>query len=131
MSIKEAAVHFGVVERTIERRIKKGELDASKVNGRWVVEVAIDNDPTPVPTPSSSDNTPSMAELQQLRSEVKHLRSLITGKDTQIDQLHKLLAKSTNQNDALVAKLPSPRVPLAQRLRPVLVSLRLAKESRG
>ena len=131
MSIKDAAVALGVVEKTIQRRIESGKLKAEKVDGKWVVEVVIDTDQTPVKTPTTafrtSEKPPSIEELQHLRSEVKHLRESLSRKDTQIDQLHKLLAKSTNQNDALLAKLPSPRQTLGQRLRPFLVQLRLTQ----
>lgn len=126
LSIKQAASHFGVAEKTIRRRIEAGKLTAEKVDGRWLVEVVQDTDQTPVRPSVQSNKTPSMASIEQLRSEVKHLRQLIAGKDIQIDQLHKLLAKSTHQNDALVAKLPSPRPKLGERLRPLLVQLRLA-----
>lgn len=127
MFIKEAAVYFGVVERTIERRIKKGELNASKVNGRWVVEVVIDTDRTPPPSSVQSNQPPTIEELKQLRSEVKHLRELLARRDTQIDQLNHLLAMQTQQNTELTAKLPDPRPRLTQRLRPLLVQLRLAR----
>ena len=125
MSIKDAAVALGVVEKTIQRRIESGKLKAEKVDGKWVVEVVQDTDQTPVKTPHPAEKPPSIEELQHLRSEVKHLRELLLRSDTQIDQLHKLLAKSTNQNDALVAKLPAPRAKLGDRLRPLLAHLRL------
>ena len=34
MTIKEAALHYGVSDKTIRRRIKTGRLSAQQINGR-------------------------------------------------------------------------------------------------
>lgn len=119
MSIKEAASHFGVTYKTIDRRIKAGKLRAKKVSGRWVVEVDIDTDRTSVQsfTSEPQNQPPTIEELKQLRSEVKHLRESLARRDTQIDRLNHLLAMQTQQNTELTAKLPAPRPSLTQRLR--------------
>ena len=122
MSIKDAAAYFGVSDKTIRRRIKSGELQAKQSDRRWIVDVVQDNDQTPV----QPDVTPSMAEAQQLRAEIEHLRQSLARRDTQIDQLNTLLAMQTQQNESLVAKLPNPRQTLGERLHPILALLRLA-----
>ena len=70
------------------------------------------------PYPVQPAVAPSMGEAQQLRAEIEHLRQLLARRDT-------LLAMQTQQNDALIAKLPNPRPTFAQRLHPLLVQLRL------
>lgn len=42
MSLKEAAVHYGVSVSTISRKIKKGEItNAVKVDGKWIIPVEV------------------------------------------------------------------------------------------
>ena len=50
MTIKEAATHYGVSEKTIRRRIKQGQINAQQVNGRWRV----------YPDPDSVQDTENM-----------------------------------------------------------------------
>ena len=113
MTVGEACNHFGVTEKTIRRWIHSKRIDAHKnEDGRWSISIPPeqpDNDQTDVQTTAAG-------LVDQLHSEIAHLRDQLSTKDdqlstrdTQIDQLNKLLAMTSAQNNALTEKLPPPR----------------------
>ena len=113
MTIKEAAEHYGVSDKTIRRRIKQGHINAQQVNGRWRVYIDQDsvqeNDQTnDQPTVQQTDNP---ALVDQMQSEITHLRDQLQGRDTQIEHLTQLLAMQTKQNTLLVEALDPPQPP--------------------
>lgn len=112
MSIGEAAVHFGVSEKTIRRRIESGRLKAHKVNRRWVVTVASDVQDTV----QSNVQCPTDPLVRQLQNENEHLRE-------QVDRLTQLLAVQTHQSASLTKQLQSAsRLPFLVRIRNRFVS---------
>jgi len=109
--------HFGVSEKTIRRWIKQGKLHAEKVDGRWLIEISETNDRTPGQYDQLDDRT---ALIQQLQSEVEHLRSQLkeqlAEKDKQIDShaqqndhLTQIVAMSQKNIGALTEQLDDSR----------------------
>ena len=116
--IKDAAQRLGVVEATVRRRIRHGDLQAQKVTRpqgfTWLVELPeeeLTRDPV---SEDPSDKTEvsfqeSSGELQLLREMVELLKSelqvrdvQIAAQNNQIGQLHVLLQQAQ-------AALPAPK----------------------
>ena len=117
ISLSQAMQHFGVSEKTIRRWIKQGKLHAEKVDGRWLIEISETNDRTPGQYDQLDDRT---ALIQQLQSEVEHLRSQLkeqlAEKDKQIDShaqqndhLTQIVAMSQKNIGALTEQLNDSR----------------------
>ena len=117
VSLSQAMQHFGVSEKTIRRWIKQGKLHAEKVDGRWLIEISETNDRTPGQYDQLDDRT---ALIQQLQSEVEHLRSQLkeqlAEKDKQIDShaqqndhLTQIVAMSQKNIGALTEQLDDSR----------------------
>ena len=132
MTIKEAAAHHGVSDKTIRRWIKIGRLNAEQINGRWHVQLDTqqdsvqDTDP-PNDPPDVQTSEPNSALVDQMQSEITHLRDQLQGRDTQIDHLTQLLAMQTNQNTLLVEQLnppPPPRTSLYTRFTELIAKLK-------
>lgn len=114
MTIKEAAAHYGVSDKTIRRRIKQGRINAEQINGRWHVQPDKDSvQDTDHPDDQSSVQPPEpdTALVDQMQSEITHLRDQLQGSETQIDHLTQLIAMQTKQNTLLVEQLDPPPPP--------------------
>ncbi len=74
VTVQEAAEHFGISPEAVRMRIKRGTLEAQKVNGR--VHVLLDTDPTPDPTPSDRDRY-----ISSLEDQIAFLRRELERKD--------------------------------------------------
>lgn len=55
--------------------------------------------------------------VDQMQSEIAHLRDQLSSRDTQIDQLNQILAMTSAQNSALNRQLPAPKKPILDRLK--------------
>lgn len=95
MSIVDAQKHFQVSEKTIRRWIKTGKVEAFLVDGRYLVSV----------TGQSGQTVDQTALIEQLRSEIQHLREQLARRDEQVDPLTKLLAMQTKTTAALTERL--------------------------
>jgi len=125
----EAARRLGVSVDTVERRLKRGELQGQqeqRAKGwRWLIEVPGDGAPadapanngfTPADAPASGIDAPAdpallnafQAQIDHLQEQVKSLNHQLTVKDNQISEL--LIV--TRQTQAM---LPPP--PAAERRR--------------
>jgi uncharacterized small protein (DUF1192 family) len=99
LPLAEAAQLLGVSQRTLLRRIEAGDVKAKKhlLDGHthWLVEVA---DDMPRHATGMTDHDNVTAELHEeiadLKDEVSLLKSQLTEKDKQIEQLHILLGRS-------------------------------------
>ena len=114
MTIKEAAAHYGVSDKTIRRRIKQGRINAEQINGRWYVQPdqdSVQDTDHPGDQSSVQPPEPDTALVDQMQSEITHLRDQLQGRDTQIDHLTQLLAMQTKQNTLLVEALDPPQPP--------------------
>ena len=112
MTIKEAAAHFKVSDKTIRRWIGQEKVNAERVDGRWCVHVDLDTD-------QDTDQPIVQPDVQpeRMQSEIEHLRDALARRDTQIDQQNQLLAMLTQQNGQLMNQLPPPPVKLLTRLK--------------
>jgi excisionase family DNA binding protein len=96
LTINEAARELGVTRRTIERRIQKGDIVASYVNGKRYVHIS-DNDAT-VPTvthdsrttdsDTATETTILRAELNTIRQERDYLRQHVSQLTATLYRLH-------------------------------------------
>jgi len=88
VTIREAAERLGVSPDTVKRRIKRGDLRATKEEtprggkGIWMIDL-----PDDLPNPGAGDSD----QARRLDDQVSFLRDQITFKDRQIADLHRLL----------------------------------------
>jgi DNA-binding transcriptional MerR regulator len=99
MTIQEATQHFHVSEKTIRRWIKQGKVEAELRDGRYLVSVTGQSGQT-------VDQTPL---IEQLRSEIDHLREQLARRDEQIDHLTQLMAMQSKTTAALTEQLDTSR----------------------
>jgi len=101
---QEAARRLGVSVDTVERRLKRGDLQGQQEQRgkgwRWLVEVPDDvapanNGSAPASAPASSINAPAepgllnafQSQIDHLQEQVKNLNHQLTVKDNQISEL--------------------------------------------
>ena len=148
-TVKQAAAHYNVSDKTIRRWIKQGRVNAEQVEGRWQVHVARDddlpevqdnvqndqdNDPPDENGTGKSEEAGTSMVIDQMQSEITHLRDQLQGRDTQIDHLTQLLAMQTNQNTLLVEQLdppPLPRTSLYTRFTELIAKLKNGTPNRN
>ena len=94
LTIPDAAERLGVSVRTVQRKVKDGELKAQRRGHRILVEIK-------PPEESVSQNIIKFLEqqLEDLRETNRYLRQQIAEKDKQISELHILMGSRA---------LPSP-----------------------
>ena len=117
MTIKQAAEHYQVSDKTVRRWIKQKRIKGKRIDGRWYVYPDLDNDLDTGQPNVQPDDPPdeqparavSTAHVEQMQSEIEHLREALHRRDTQIEQQNKLMAMLTQQNDRLLIQLPLNR----------------------
>ena len=119
MTISEYAALHHISESTIRRRIKAGTLTAALVDGRYIISPP-PNDQSPAS--HSEQAAPAAPLVDQMQSEIAHLRGQLTNRDKQIDQLSHLIAMTQAQNSDLTKQLPPPRPPIIARLKALFSS---------
>ena len=92
--IQEAAILLGISESTLRRRIRAGQVNARQVETpqgfKWLVEIEnIEVDHQVVHHVTEID------AIEELKARVQSLETQLGVKDTQIDQLHHLLAQTS------------------------------------
>ena len=127
MPIKEASEHYGVSDKTIRRRIKQGRIKAEQINGRWRVELEQDTDQTVDQTGVQHPDNPDL--INQMKSEISHLREQLDKRETHIDHLSQILAMQTQQNTQLIEQLNEPRPSVYDRITGLMARLRNGKHS--
>ena len=93
LTIPEVAKALGISIKSVRRRIEKQELEAEKVNGKWIVDISDQL------RENSGQDSDQSELIDTLRDEIKHLRELLERRDLQndsmsqqIDHLSQLLA---------------------------------------
>ena len=119
MTISEYAALHRISESTIRRRIKAGTLAAVLVDGRYIISPP-PNDQSPASHAEQAE--PAVPLVDQMQSEIAHLRDQLTNRDKQIDQLSHLLAMTTQQNGELTRQLPPPRESVLTKLKSLFTS---------
>ncbi len=100
LPIKEAAVAFGVSERTLQRHIAAGKIKSKLDNGRRLVYVS-DNDidaTTDVPADFQQLLNEKDALVEQLKSEIEHLRQVLAETQRQLEE-------SSSRSDTIILQL--------------------------
>jgi len=102
MDSTEAAQALGISLDALRKRIARGTIEATKEAGHWYVQgpynqPAADRPPTgnqPDASPQTDQDHVDRAELALAAQDARiaSLESQLQAKDTQIDQLHRLLA---------------------------------------
>ena len=94
MTVKQAAAHYKVSDKTIRRWIKQGRVNAEQINRRWRVQIEMDTEQDNIQDTDHLDDQPSVqppeqttALVDQMQSEVTHPRYQLQGRETQIEHL--------------------------------------------
>lgn len=72
MTIKEAAAHLKVSDKTVRRWIQQKKVNAEQVDGRWHVHVDLDTDQPNVQPDVQPDD-----QVERMQSEIQHLRDAL------------------------------------------------------
>lgn len=100
VTVKEAAVALGVSERTLQRHIAVGKVKSKLENGRRLVYVN-DNDieaTTDVPVDVQQLLNEKDAHIEQLKSEIEHLRQVLAETQRQLEE-------SSSRSDTIILQL--------------------------
>lgn len=101
VEIQEAAKALDLSVDALRKRIARGTIEAAKENGHWYVQIldnGLDNAQiSPDNVQFGLDNVQVDGKelaiaVEELRARVQSLEAQLGTKDTQIDQLHRLLA---------------------------------------
>ena len=114
MTVETYAQEHSLSPETVRRYIRLGKLKAHCVGRRYEID-----------TPHTYDTNHDTIHdnIQQMQSEIDHLREALQKRDTQIEQLNSLLAMQTKQNSELIAQLPPPRPSLTERITKLFAKL--------
>lgn len=129
LTLEEAAKRLNLSERTIQRRLKRGQLTGYKVNGdrgpEWRIILATSLDMTPTAVPTSDDttvNTEVMTDAEPVSSEdmtpgatvpnVQLFQHFASFYQDQIENLQEKLEAATYRNGYLEAELSSAKTQL-------------------
>lgn len=101
LTLTEVAAKSGVSERTIRRRIDKGEIGAEKVDGKLMVLAESITELTELDTYVNRDKTLLLKELQQtvssLRRQISALEEQLLAKDAQLREKDEDLRRKDEQ----------------------------------
>jgi len=86
-SISEAAAQLGCSVDTIRRRIRSGQIQATKSGNMWTVEL------TEELTPSRTEGEGLERLIQMLQGEVDELRRQLAVREEEVGRLHILLGQ--------------------------------------
>jgi excisionase family DNA binding protein len=103
MTTSQAAKHFGVSQKTIQRWIAAGKLKADRIDGRWLIHLDVpDKEQEVLNTRHHNPNTGHDREsLAREYTEITHLRGQLNRRDEQIKTFSQQMAKLTQQIDHL------------------------------
>jgi excisionase family DNA binding protein len=116
LTLTEVAAKSGVSERTIRRRIDKGEIGAEKVDGKLMVLAESITELTEMDTYVNRDKILLLKELQQtvssLRRHVSALEEQLVAKDAQLREKDEdlrrkdeQLAEASHRHDTVVMQI--------------------------
>jgi len=98
--IQEAAILLGISESTLRRRLRAGQVNARQVETpqgfKWLVEIEnieVDHQVAQ----DQVDGAELAIAVEELRDRVKSLEAQLGVKDTQIGELHRLMATTALQ----------------------------------
>ena len=101
LTIADACQMLSVSERTLRRHMGQGKYETRLEKGRRMVRL-IDDD-----NGQTDDNQRSDALVEQLQSEIQHLRDVVSNRDTQIATLLTELAESNKVTSWRVVRINS------------------------
>ena len=102
MTIREASQCIGKSESTVRRWIRSGKLEATLINGVYDIPDKVVNAYLNDQAVDRQMEDIDQALIEQLRSEVEHLREQVKIKDKEIDELHQLLMAEKQQTRLLL-----------------------------
>jgi len=118
VDVATAAERLGITPEAVYKRIRRGQLQANRLDGRWFVQLdGLDhhngqadqpdeppNQPPDEP-PSSGSSSSSTAHLADLHAEVQFLRAQVEALEERLRESHVLLAAALE-----VRQLPEPAI---------------------
>jgi len=96
----DAAQALGISLDALRKRIARGTIEATKRDGRWYVRTpdgSTSTDPPPDRTPTGPEVDVAALALAAQDARIASLETQLAAKDSQIDQLHHLLAQTALQ----------------------------------
>jgi excisionase family DNA binding protein len=122
LTVSEAARRLGLTTEAVRQRIRRGSLQAEKVNGRlYVVVTPSDSDQTKTHTQQGSDattndtsETSNTALIEQLKRENDRLWDELHKRDEEIHRRDVLLKDALDWRSALAANAQSTPLSEAQ-----------------
>lgn len=92
LSITDAAQALGISPNTVRRRLTNGLLTGSKVDGKWLIDVAETEGYYPMPLRLDPD---ASALVERLESRIAVQDAELSAQNVQINQLRGLLSQNT------------------------------------
>ena len=96
MTTGQAADHFGVSIKTIQRWAAAGKLKADRIDGRWFISLNGNDNDTNKP-----DNDTDKLDNDTDKTDEGGLRELLARADSEISHLRELLERRDLQNDSM------------------------------
>ena len=93
LTVPEACQALGVSERTLRRHIDQGKYETQLEKGRRLVCLSVEGDRV------TADTQADRTMTAQLRSEIEHLRDMVSERDRQIQQLMAELTEANQQRN--------------------------------
>lgn len=94
MDSTQAARALGISLDALRKRIARGTIEAVKEAGHWYVRWPDNQPAADRPTNRPPDQNHDGKELAAMEARIESLETQLATKDTQIDQLHHLLAQT-------------------------------------
>ena len=122
LSLAEAAEHLGVSERTVLRRIRKGQLQAHKADTPygpgWRVTLDISPDGAPSTVPTTPDNMPTTGDTAPTSPEFMKMLEIVEEDRRLIDRLQRENQQMAGQLGFMQAKLQEAEKTIALLMAP-------------
>lgn len=123
LSISEAAKLLGVSEKTIRNRIKRGEIIAELVNGKYAIK---ESDLLDMQNGNQGGNVSTLSLIEQLKSENEYLRKELSKAQEELSEVRQrsdtIIITLTQRLDEQITMLEDmrQRQPLWQRVKAML-----------
>jgi hypothetical protein len=106
LTVAEARHVLGIAERTLRRRIQKGDIPSKLEDGRRLVLVEVAESDMPDDMPVAQVDMPGTAALlEHVQRENELLRQQLQEKDRSLEEAHKAATEASQRHDTIVLQL--------------------------